>query len=346
MRSSVAVLLLFMFNGAFAQNSPEIASLELNQPHLIQYLKDGRHDAFQTIDVAGLVYPSAVYIKGINLCRNLRTKDIPASEISILSDPKRQGELIGLNANAGDIMKNVLETARALSFHGQGQVDSEQVIRAYGCDGNLTVAVVGTAEAIIMQRLEDKRKRQQRRHEERVQMANWEMDRRQKQQIFEKNFYDGKLQLNQEFQNERAACGDGNCRGEVSLKYRQDFHILETGLQYSPAYNVLVYSIENIARRTGKATACGLDPIAEPRAEVEAIASHYYSDYSSDLLEIFDAARDKAYEAKMVAFDLYDWETCPEEVLANSQPFTAEDIKRGFDQWAFPVHGLPGHQAH
>jgi len=64
------------------------------------------------------------------------------------------------------------------------------------------------------------------------------------------------------------------------------------------------------------------------------------------LLEIFDAACDKGYEAKIVAFDLYDWETCPEEVLARSQPLTAEYIKRGFDQWASPVHGLPGHREH
>lgn len=347
MRISLAVSLLFMFNGAFAQNSPEIASLELNQPHLIQYLNDGRHDAFQTTDVAGLVYPSAVYIKGINLCPNLRTMNIPASEISILSDPKRQGELIGLNANVWDIMKNVKETARAMSFHGQGLVDSEQVIRAYGCDGSLTVSVVGTAEAIIMQRLEDKRKRQQQRHEARVRRANLERERRQKQQIYEKSLYDGKLKLNQEFQDKRAACGDGNCQGEVTRKYRQDLHILETGLQYSPGYDTLVYPIESLGRRTGSAMACGLEPIADPRAEVEAIAAHYYSDYSSDLVELFDAARDKSYEARMAAFDMYDWEKCPARVLETSQPPTAEDIKRLFDRWTYTVHGLVyEHQAH
>ncbi len=347
----LAALTLLTSGTAGAQISPDVASLRLNQPRLIQYLKDGRRDAFRTIDVAGLVYPSAVYIRAIDLCRNLRTADIPNTELTILSDPAKQAELIGLNANLGEIKGAVLQSVRAMSFHGQGLRDAEQVIKAHGCEGSLTRLVVGTAEAIIAERLEDKRKRQITEHETRIRIAAFERNKQERQAIYEKNLYAGKLELNQTFQNKGVACraqGSQNrtCMREARQQFRQDLHILETGLQYSPAYNFLVSIIEGLGRRAGGSDACKHTPIATPRADIAALAEQFHPEHVASLLDSYDVAHNWAYQHKMDAFEMYDWQRCPEDTLERTRPVASAYVKKQLDEWIYLNHGLPNHQPH
>ncbi len=349
----LAALTLLISGTAAAQLSPDISSISLNQPHLIQYLKDGRHDAFRTHDVAGIFYPAGVYIRGIGLCYKLKTTDIALSELSPLNDPEQLLILLGLQKGTGpnEIMGNVMETVRAMNFHAMGLRDIEQVVAKYRCDGQTTSAVIGAAEAIIVGRIEDKRKRQITEHETRIRIAAHKRDKQEKQAIYEKNLYDGKLELNQAFQNKGVACraqGPQNraCMREARQQFGQDLHILETRLQYSPAYNFLVSIIAGLGRRAGGADACKHTPIATPRADIEALAEQFHPEHVASLLDSYDAAHDWAYQHKMDAFEMYNWQRCPEDTLERTRPVTAAYVKKQLDQWIYLNHGLPNHQPH
>lgn len=334
-----------------AQQAPNFGSVSLNQPHLIQYLHDGRHDAFQTADSAGIYYPAGVYIRGIGRCRSLKTTDLPYSELAVVGNAEQMIEFFGLGAGIGDIVDNVLRTGRRVSFHSQGLADIDAVIGNYGCEDARTRRIVSAAETIIVGRIEQKKADQIRRWEEIQQMQNYEARQREMQALHDQQLNEGMILLRAAFAAADADCRQSQqnlsqCLGVARRQYRNDLHILETGLTFSPAHKYLMMITEGFGRQAGESKACELEPANAGRADIAELAGEFYANRASEFLDVFDAQSDVAYQAKLVVFDRNDMDGCDEEILARARPTSPEQIQQQLDEWRMLNHGLPNHQAH
>lgn len=190
----VVVLSLVIVGTAKAQSSSDIPSDSLFQPDLIRYLKEGRIDAFQTSDVAGVFYAHGVYMRGIGRCPKLKTTDIPLSEIYILRDIKNFIRLYAFDPTC-DPVSRVMTSMRAQSFLGQGIADIDVIIANSSCQAQYTRAVIGAAETINVERVKQMRKDQARLQQDRRRADAARRTERERKAFYEQKLRKGRCRF-------------------------------------------------------------------------------------------------------------------------------------------------------
>lgn len=370
-------LTVFATSESVSQEPSVISNTSLNQPHLIQYLEEGRLDAFRTTDVAGIYYPAAVYIRGIGICPNLKTTNISLSNLSVLSDPKEAGRLIALNSEVSEILRDVKRSMRALFFHGSGQADIEQIIRQNSCNGEKTRAVIGSAEAIVVERVEQRKKDTERRHQDNLRAQEFYRKNKLARDKYFREMREGNTRIAAISRGETKACSEKyptekvlwdrrkpisetnppggytkpnpklkECQSAVNKRHSQRRHEMETSLERSMPHVQLTFLATRFGELSAYSDVCGIAHVGTARAEIEKLAGQYYSTTKQSFLDQFDLQYDRSYQHGLQYFRTEDGGKCKEQERRQYDHDVDQELKQRITEWHQKFHGKPDHRPH
>ena len=129
----------------------DLSAINLNRPTFAENLCDGRHELVQIEAAPGFAYGYGAYIRGISLCRRLKTSSLSLFRIYRIVETKFWLDVMGIKKQAETIEElfapAVLSTQWWIYVSG-GIADIDVIVDAYKCDGIVTRNLIAEAEKL------------------------------------------------------------------------------------------------------------------------------------------------------------------------------------------------------